>query len=80
VTRNVNNAGNVTQVVVPGVPAACAGETISITLLNATGRVSAFRKARRRSSGRRLDDIHERDLRHRSATALMSYRFAVVGA
>jgi len=34
-TRNVNNAGNVTQVDVPSVPAACAGETLSVTLVGA---------------------------------------------
>jgi len=33
-TRNVDNSGNVTQVVVPGVPAACAGETLSVTLVD----------------------------------------------
>src|SRR5438094_236853 len=34
-TRNVNNAGNVTQVDVPSVPAACAGETLAVTLVGA---------------------------------------------
>ncbi|MGD0713941.1 MAG: hypothetical protein ABSB24_07110 [Gaiellaceae bacterium] len=34
-TRNVNNAGNVTQVNVAGIPAACSGETLSVTLVNA---------------------------------------------
>jgi hypothetical protein len=32
-TRNVNNAGNVTQVNVAGIPAACSGETLSVTLV-----------------------------------------------
>jgi len=31
----VNNAGNVTQVNVAGIPAACSGETLSVTLVNA---------------------------------------------
>jgi hypothetical protein len=31
-TRNVDNSGNVTQVDVAGIPAACAGETLSVTL------------------------------------------------
>ena len=31
-TRNVDNAGNVTQVNVSGIPAACAGETLSVAL------------------------------------------------
>jgi hypothetical protein len=33
-TRNVNNSGNVTQVNVLGVPQACAGETLAVTLRN----------------------------------------------
>jgi uncharacterized Zn-binding protein involved in type VI secretion len=35
-TRDVDNAGNVTQVNVSGIPAACAGETLSITLVGAS--------------------------------------------
>jgi hypothetical protein len=33
-TRNVNNSGNVTQVNVTGVPQACAGQTLAVTLEN----------------------------------------------
>ncbi|MDX6486047.1 MAG: hypothetical protein QOF43_1200 [Gaiellaceae bacterium] len=36
-TRNVNNTGNVTQVDVGGIPAACSGETLSVTLVGAAG-------------------------------------------
>jgi hypothetical protein len=32
-TRDVDNSGNVTQVNVSGIPAACAGETLSVTLV-----------------------------------------------
>jgi hypothetical protein len=32
-TRTVDNSGNVTQVDVGGIPAACAGETLSVTLV-----------------------------------------------
>jgi hypothetical protein len=32
-TRNVNNGGNVTQVNVAGIPTACSGETLSVTLV-----------------------------------------------
>lgn len=35
-TRNVNNNGNVTQVNVLGVPQACAGETLAVTLENSS--------------------------------------------
>ena len=34
-TRNVDNSGNVTQVNVGGIPLACSGETLSITLVGA---------------------------------------------
>jgi hypothetical protein len=34
-TRNVSNAGNVTQVNVGGIPTACSGETLSVTLVGA---------------------------------------------
>lgn len=33
-TRNVNNSGNVTQVNVTGVPQACAGQMLAVTLEN----------------------------------------------
>jgi uncharacterized Zn-binding protein involved in type VI secretion len=35
-TRNVNNAGSVTRVDVAGIPAACSGETLSVTLVGAS--------------------------------------------
>jgi hypothetical protein len=35
--RSVDNGGNVTAVVVSGVPAACAGETLSLTLADSSG-------------------------------------------
>ena len=34
-TRNVDNTGNVTQVNVAGIPTACSGETLSVTLVGA---------------------------------------------
>lgn len=35
-TRKVDNSGNVTQVDVSGIPAACAGETLSVTLVGSS--------------------------------------------
>ena len=35
-TRNVNNSGNVTQVNVLGVPQACSGQTLAVTLESST--------------------------------------------
>ena len=40
-TRNVDNSGNVTQVNVSGIPAACAGETLSVTLVGPDVTVTA---------------------------------------
>ncbi len=34
-TRSVDNSGNVTRVDVSGIPAACSGETFSVTLVGA---------------------------------------------
>lgn len=36
-TRSVDNSGNFTQIVVAGIPAACAGETLDVTLADASG-------------------------------------------
>jgi hypothetical protein len=36
-TRRVDNSGNVTQVVVSGIPQSCAGKTLSVTLKGQTG-------------------------------------------
>jgi hypothetical protein len=77
-TRDVNNAGNVTQVDVGSIPAACAGETLSVTLVGsgnaalgtATGTVPAGGGTMSFTSfGGTV-----------SAASLLSYRFAVVGA
>lgn len=40
-TRNVDNGGNVTKVTVTGVPQACAGETLAVTLVQTSGSASA---------------------------------------
>jgi uncharacterized Zn-binding protein involved in type VI secretion len=39
-TRDVDNAGNVTQVSVGGIPAACAGETLSVALVGTSASAS----------------------------------------
>lgn len=36
-TRTVDNSGNVTQVSIPSVPSACAGATLSVTLVGSGG-------------------------------------------
>jgi hypothetical protein len=40
-TRDVDNSGNVTQVNVGSIPAACTGETLSVTLVGANASASA---------------------------------------
>ena len=77
-TRNVDNAGNVTQVVVPSVPSACAGETLSVTLVGAAnasvGSASAVVPA---GGGTMTFSSFGATV---SAAAVLSYQYAVVGA
>jgi hypothetical protein len=77
-TRVVSNAGNVTQVNVGTIPATCAGETLSVTLVgsgnaslgSASGTIPAGGGTMSFSSfGGTV-----------AATSLLGYRFAVVGA
>lgn len=77
-TRNVDNSGNVTQVVVPAVPAACAGETLSVTLVDgssaALGNASAAVPA---GGGSMTFSSFGGTV---SAANLAGYSFAVAGA
>ena len=77
-TRTVDNSGNVTQVVVPGVPAACAGETLSVTLVDgssaALGNASAAVPA---GGGSMTFSSFGGSV---TAANLASYSFAVAGA
>ncbi len=47
-TRNVDNSGNVTQVNVAGIPTACSGETLSVTLVGSGERCPRQRLRHRR--------------------------------
>ena len=77
-TRNVNNAGNVTQVDVPSVPAACAGETLTVTLVGSAnaslGSASAVVPG---GGGTMTFSSFGATV---SAANLLSYQYAVVGA
>jgi uncharacterized Zn-binding protein involved in type VI secretion len=73
-TRHVDNAGNVTQVNVSGIPAACAGETLSVALLG-SGNV-ALATATTTISGTTATVA---GLGTVSASSLLGYRFAVTG-
>ena len=79
-TRNVDNSGNVTQVNVGGIPTACSGETLSVTLASAAnaslgngtatiGACSTTCSATITSFGGTV-----------SATSLGKYSFAVTGS
>ena len=77
-TRTVNNSGNVTQVDVGSLPAACAGETLSVTLVGASnaslGNASAVVPA---GGGTMSFSSFGATV---SAANLLSYSFSVVGA
>jgi hypothetical protein len=76
-TRNADNLGNVTQVNVPSVPAACAGETLWVTLVGAAnlslGNASAVIPV---GGGTVSFSSFGATV---SAVLLLGYRFAVVG-
>jgi len=76
-TRSVDNSGDVTQVVVSSLPAACAGETLSLTLANGSGASLAGASATIPAGG---GSMTFSGLGTVSATSLASYKFAVVGA
>ena len=76
-TRAVDNSGNVTQVVVSSLPAACAGETLNVTLANSSGGSLAGLSATVPAGGGSMTFSGFGSV---SATSLASYKFAVVGA
>jgi hypothetical protein len=75
--RSVDNSGNITSVVVSGVPAACAGETLSLTLADSTGGSLGSASAAIPAGGGAMTFSSFGSV---SATSLKSYRYAVVGA
>ena len=77
-TRDVNNAGNITQVDVPSVPAACAGATLSVTLVGAGGASLGSASAAVPAGGGTMSFSSFGATV--SATSLLSYSYAVVGA
>ena len=75
--RSVDNAGNITSVVVSGVPAACAGETLSLTLTDASGSSLGSASAAIPVGGGSMTFSSFGSV---SATNLKSYQYAVAGA
>jgi uncharacterized Zn-binding protein involved in type VI secretion len=76
-TRDVDNSGNVSGVGVSGIPAACAGETLNITLVNSSGTSLASSSATVPAGG---GSVSFSGLGTIAATNLTGYKFAVVGA
>ncbi len=76
-TRSVDNSGNFTQFVVTGVPAACAGETLSVTLASGTGTSLGSSSAVVPAGGGSMTFTGFGTV---SAASLMSFQYAMVGA
>jgi uncharacterized Zn-binding protein involved in type VI secretion len=76
-TRSVDNGGNFTQVVVSGVPAACAGETLSVSLVNGSGGSLGGSSAVVPAGGGAMTFSGFGTV---SAASLMSFQYAMVGA
>lgn len=76
-TRTVDNAGNVTQVVIPAVPSACAAATLSVTLVGSGGAALGSASAAVPAGGGTMTFSAFGGTV--SAASLLSYSFAVVG-
>jgi hypothetical protein len=76
-TRKVDNSGNVTQVDVSGLPAACAGATLSVTLTGAANASLGSASGAVPAGGGSLSFTSFGATV--SATALTAYSYAVVG-
>jgi hypothetical protein len=76
-TRDVDNSGTVTSVTVSSVPAACAGETLNVALVNGSGAALGTSSATVPSGGGSMSFSGFAGV---TGTNLAGYRFAVVGA
>jgi hypothetical protein len=76
-TRNVDNAGNITQVDVPSVPSACAGDTLYVTLVGAGNTSVGTANAVVPAGGGTMSFSSLGGTV--SAASLLSYRYAVAG-
>jgi uncharacterized Zn-binding protein involved in type VI secretion len=74
-TRSVDNAGNVTQVTVGGIPAACSGETLSVTLVGTGNAALASLSATVAGISVTFSSLGATV----SAASLLGYRFALTG-
>lgn len=76
-TRTVDNAANVTQVSIPSVPSACAGATLSVTLVGSGGTSLGSASATVPVGGGTMNFSSFGATV--SAANLLSYSYAVVG-
>jgi hypothetical protein len=76
-TRAADNAGNVMQVSIPSVPVACAGATLSVTLVGSGGTSLGSASAAVPAGGGTMNFSSFGTTV--SATNLLSYSYAVVG-
>jgi hypothetical protein len=80
-TRTVDNSGNVTQVDVSGIPAACTGETLSVTLANSSNAaLSTLSTTLSGCSTTCSATFAAAAIGTVSATALKTFQFAITGA
>jgi hypothetical protein len=75
--RSVDAGGNITSVLVSGVPAACAGETLSLTLADSGGQPLGSASAVIPAGGGSMTFTSFSAV---SAASVKSYQYAVAGA
>ncbi len=79
-TQSVNNSNNVTQVVVSNIPAACSGDTLSITLADQNHLPLGSSSVTLGSCGTTCSATFTSFGASVTAYLVYSYQFAVVGA
>ena len=79
-TRNVDNSGNVTQVSVAGIPTACSGETLTVTLVGAGNTKLGGGSATIGNCGTTCSTTMTSLGATISAANVLGFRFAVAGA
>ena len=79
-TRNVDNSGDVTQVDVSGIPAACSGETLSVTLINSSNASLSALSTTLSGCTTTCTASFTTGIGTVAGTSLTGYRFAITGA
>jgi hypothetical protein len=79
-TRKVDNSGNVTQVDVGGIPAACSGETLSVTLVGSANASLGSASTTLGGCGATCSASFTSFGATVSASSLLGYSFGVVGS